>query len=121
MDTLDLVLSNDGVLESTAVLDDEDGVLVATLNLTSAADTTAVGLHATIEGATDGLRSLKGDGSLGGGDGKRGALGKGEGIVRGGGGRASGDEARGSGNDGDRELHFDGEFVDLGCFGRSGI
>jgi len=121
VDTLDLVLSNDGVLESTTVLDDEDGVLVATLSLTSAADTTAVGLHATIKGAADSLRSFKGNRSLGGGDGERGALGKGEGIVGGGGSRASGGEARSGGNDGDGELHFDGEFVGLGCFGKGSI
>ena len=121
MDTLDLVLSNDGVLESTTVLDDEDSVLVATLSLTSAADTTAIGLHATIEGTTDSLSSLKGNGSLGGWDGERGALGKGESIGGGGGSRASDGEARGSSNDGNGELHFDGEFVDLGCFGKSSM
>ena len=39
-----LTFANDGVLEGTTVLDDEDGVRVATLSLSSAGNTTAVGL-----------------------------------------------------------------------------
>lgn len=68
MDTLDLVGTNDGVLEGSAVLKDEDGILVTTLGLTSALDTTAVGLQATIESAGDGLSGAILDSALGGRD-----------------------------------------------------
>jgi hypothetical protein len=104
-----LTLADNGVLEGTAVLDDEDGVRVATLSLASAADTTAVGLHATIEGARDGLSLLVGDRALGAGDRDGGALLHGEGISRGGDGRAGGDRGREGSNSGDDgELHVDG-------------
>ena len=104
-----LTLADNGVLEGTAVLDDEDGVRVATLSLASAADTTAVGLHATIEGARDGLSLLVGDRALGAGDRDGGALLHGEGISRGGDGRAGGDRGREGSNSGDdSELHVDG-------------
>lgn len=96
VDTLDLVGTDDQVLEGGAVLELEDGVLVTTLSLASALDTTAVGLHATIEGARDDLGLLVGDGALGGGDceavsalnelGSRGGRGaNGEGAEKGGG------------------------------------
>jgi hypothetical protein len=118
VDTLNLVLSNDDVLESTSVLDQEDGVLVATLSLTSAANTTAVGLHATIEGAADRLGGLEGNGTLGGGNGEGSALAKGESLAGGGDSRAGGGEASGGSNDGNGELHGDGRLVfDLGSFG----
>ena len=68
MDTLDLVGTDDDVLEGGTVLELEDGVLVATFGLASALDTTAVGLEATVEGALDDLGSLVGDGALRGGD-----------------------------------------------------
>jgi hypothetical protein len=65
VDALDLVSANDQVLKSGAVLELEDGVVVTALGLSSALDTTAVGLHATIEGARDDLGLLVGDGALG--------------------------------------------------------
>ena len=68
VDTLDLVGTDDDVLEGGTVLELEDGVLVATFGLASALDTTAVGLEATVEGALDGLGGLVGDGALGSGD-----------------------------------------------------
>ena len=107
VDTLNLVLANDDVLKSTAVLDHEDGVLVTTLDLASAANTTAVGLHATIKHTADLLGCLEGDGTLGGRDGKGSTLAKSEGIVRSGNGRASSGEASSGSNDGDGELHGD--------------
>lgn len=74
VNTLDLVSTDDDVLEGSTVLENEDGVSVATLSLASALDTTAVGLQATIEGTLDGLGRLVGDGSLGGGDREAGTL-----------------------------------------------
>lgn len=68
MDTLDLVGTNDQVLEGGTVLKLEDGVLVTTLGLASALDTTAVGLHATIEGALDDLGLLVSNRALGSGN-----------------------------------------------------
>ena len=68
VDTLDLVGTDDDVLEGGTVLELEDGVLVAALSLTSALDTTAVGLEATVEGALDDLGGLVGDGALGSGN-----------------------------------------------------
>jgi len=108
VDALDLVLSDDSVLESSAVLDEEDSVLVTALDLASAASTTAVGLHATIKGSADLLGSLVGDGALGGGDREGGALGEGGELGRSNGGRAGGGEASDGSNDGDGELHVDG-------------
>lgn len=107
VDTLNLVLANDDVLESSAILDHEDSVLVTTLDLASAANTTAVGLHATVEDTADLLGGLEGNGTLGGRDGKRSTLAKSKGIVGGGNGRASSGEASSGSNDGDGELHFD--------------
>lgn len=104
-----LTLADNGVLEGTAVLDDEDGVRVATLSLASAADTTAVGLHATVEGARDGLSLFVGDRALGAGDRDGGALLHGESISRGGDGRAGSDRGREGSNSGDDgELHVAG-------------
>lgn len=68
MNTLDLIFANNGVLESTAALDEEDSIGITTLSLSSAADTTSIGLHATVEGSTDFLDLLVGDTALGGGD-----------------------------------------------------
>jgi hypothetical protein len=67
VDALDLVSANDQVLKSGAVLELEDGVAVTALGLSSALDTTAVGLHATIEGArdADGESTKKGGGDEG--------------------------------------------------------
>lgn len=109
VNTLDLVGADDDVLEGSTVLKDEDGILVTTLLLASALHTSAVGLHATVEGALDDLGGLVGDGALGGGDGEGGALLKGTHGV-------GGDVALGSGNGGGgkepgndhRELHFGG-------------
>lgn len=70
MDTLDLVGADDGVLEGSTVLQDEDGVRVATLLLTSAGNTTAVGLVATIVLAIDLLGGVESDRSLRVGDGE---------------------------------------------------
>ena len=70
VNTLVLVLANDGVLESSAVSEEEDSVGVAAFGLTTALDTTAVGLVAAVEGAGDGLGFLVGDGALAGGDGE---------------------------------------------------
>lgn len=70
VDTLDLVGTDDDVLEGGTVLELEDGVLVTALGLASALNTTAVGLEATVEGALDDLSGLVGDGALGGGDGE---------------------------------------------------
>lgn len=109
VNTLDLVSPNDDVLEGSAVLKDEDSISVLALNLTSALDTTAVGLHATVEGAGDGLGALVGDGALGGGDREggaslEGAHGVGGDVALGRGHGGGGEEA---GED-DGELHFDG-------------
>lgn len=113
VDTLNLVLADDGVLQGTAGLDGEDGIRVTALILTSALDTTAVGLHATVKGARDDVRRLVGDGALGGWDGESGTLVQVE-ACRSGGSRASGDgghEGGDGGSDGDGELHFVGWLV----------
>jgi hypothetical protein len=70
VNTLVLVFTNDGVLEGSAVSEKEDSVSVTAFGLTTALDTTAVGLVATVEGAGDGLGSLVGDGALAGRDGE---------------------------------------------------
>jgi hypothetical protein len=70
VNTLVLVLANDGVLEGSTVSEKEDSVGVTAFGLTTALDTTAVGLVATVEGAGDGLGGLVGDGALAGGDGE---------------------------------------------------
>lgn len=113
VDTLDLVLADDGVLEGTAILDDENSVLVTTLDLTSALGTTAVGLHATIEGAADLLGRLVGNRALGGGHGEGSTLLNGGVSGRSDGSRAGGSEASNGSDDSERELHFDGGLVGL--------
>lgn len=69
--TLDLISADDGVLESTALLDDEDGVALATLFLAGTFNTTAVCFHTAVEdirnllGLVEGLIALgvrKGEG-----------------------------------------------------------
>lgn len=70
VDTLVLVLANDGVLEGSTVLEDEDGITVLALSLTTALNTTAVGLVTTIEGSGDGLGVIVRDGTLTGRDGE---------------------------------------------------
>lgn len=120
VDTLDLVSTDDGVLEGGAVLEDEDGVAVAALDLASALDATAVGLHATVESTGDVLDLLVGDGALGGGDGERSALLEGAHGV-------GGDIALGSGESGggekagedDGELHFEDVVVIVWLVGKS--
>jgi hypothetical protein len=106
VDALDLVLANDGVLESATVRDLEDGVLVSTLCLASARDTTAVSLHASIESASDYMGRLVGNRALGGRDGKRSTLVEVEELSGGVGSRASGNgcDKRGDGES-ESELH----------------
>jgi hypothetical protein len=102
-------LSDDGVLEGTAVLDEEDSVSVATLGLTSAGNTTAVGLQATVESTLDNHRGLVGDRALGGRDWDRGALAKASEASGSRGSRASNDgSGEGSDSGDDSELHFGG-------------
>lgn len=48
VDALDLVGTDDNILESGAVLELEDGVLVTTFGLAGTLDATTVGLHATL-------------------------------------------------------------------------
>lgn len=74
MDTLNLVLANDDIGESSTIGQREDSVGVAALSLTSAADTTAVGLEATVEAARDLLGFREGFGACGGRDSKSGTL-----------------------------------------------
>lgn len=108
VDALNLVLADDDVLEGGTVLEDEDSVGVTALSLTSAADTTAIGLEATVEGAGDGLSRLVGDGALGGRDGE--GCARSEDMTVGGAGvsNTSGSEADGGGDgeDAGEELHF---------------
>lgn len=73
--TLDLVRANDGVLESTTLLDDEDGVAFATLALAGTFNTTTVRLHASVEDIGDFLGLVKGLAALG--------VRKGEGVALG--------------------------------------
>jgi hypothetical protein len=110
MHTLDLILADDGVLESGTVLQLENGVRVASLDLTGARDATAVGLHAAIEDAGDDLDRLVGDGALGGRNGEAGAFVEAEELGGSVGSRTSGDgcDKRGDGESSDGELHNDG-------------
>lgn len=108
MDALNLVLANDGVLKSAAVLDGKDSVLVASFGLASALDTTAIGLHLAIEGTLDFKRLLVGDSALALGDGEGGALAQRDKVVGSGGSRASGGEASDGSDNSKRELHCDG-------------
>lgn len=119
VDTLDLIGTNDSVLESGAVLEDEDSITVTALNLTSALDTSAVSLHATVESTGDVLDLLVGNAALGGGDGKGGTLLESAHGVGGNSALGSGDGGGGekAGED-DGELHFDGScLVFVGCKG----
>lgn len=97
------------VLESGTVGEREDGVRITALSLTSAADTTTVGLEATVEGASDLLGLREGLGTLGGGNGDGGALGeageRGGSLVRGAG---SGNGGEGQDGSSDGSLHVDG-------------
>lgn len=109
MDTLDLVLTNDDVLQCCAISEAEDRIGVATLSLTSAADTTAVGLKTTVEGAGNLLGLLEGLGAIAGGDGDAGALGQAGKAARslvGRTGSGHGGESQDGGSNG--SLHFDG-------------
>lgn len=74
MNTFDLIGTDDGILEGRTVLEDENCVRVASFVLSSAADTAAVGLQATVETARDLFSSIIGDGALGRRDGEVGAL-----------------------------------------------
>jgi hypothetical protein len=110
MYAFDLVFADDGVLKGSAVLDEKDSIRVATFSLTSAADTAAVGLHATVEYTRYLLRFLIGDGALGSGNGKGSALVEVEEIVGSGGSRAGGDgshKSSGGGSDGNERPHCD--------------
>lgn len=77
VDALDLVGPNDGVLQGTALLDDEDGVILASFALAGAGDTTAVGLVATVVGLAGGdfVGLVKGHAAFGVGDGELGGQG----------------------------------------------
>ena len=102
MNTLDLVGTNDGVLESSTIRKDEDGVRVATFGLTGAADTTAVGLHSTIESTGDLLSGIEGLGALGSRDREVGALGEKAGSG------SRGSEGQDGSGDGGSATHVDG-------------
>jgi hypothetical protein len=118
VDTLDLILANDGVLESATVLDGEDGVLVSSLDLASARNTTAVGLHASIEDTRDNLRRLQGNRALGSRDWKGSTLVQAEELSGSVGSRASGDgrdKRSDGGSDGDGELHVVGCRLEKRC------
>jgi hypothetical protein len=101
MHTFILVFANDGVLEGSTVGENEHGVLVAAFGLAAAGDAAAVGLHAAVEGAGDGLGGLVGDGAFAGGDGEGGGGAGTEGTEALGGGH--GEEA--GEDDGGVEMH----------------
>ena len=61
VDTLNLVGADDGVLQGATILDDEDGVRVASLLLASAVNTTAKGLVLAVVGTIDLVGLVKGD------------------------------------------------------------
>jgi len=110
--TFNLILANDGVGESSAVGEDEDSIRITSLSLSSAADTTSVGLHSTVECPRDRFGGLVGHAALGGRDREAGALLHGEDIV---GGRSwGGDRGSGKSQDGgdDGVLHFEGWLSD---------
>lgn len=115
MNTLDLVLANDSVLKSGTVRKLEDSISVTAFRLTSALDTTTVGLHATIENTGDLLGLLVGDRALGGGDREGSTLLELEEL--GGGGALNGRSSNRGANEGedggsDGELHFDSRIGD---------
>ena len=103
------------VLESGTVREREDGVRITALSLTSAADTTAVGLEATIEGASNLLGLRKGLGTLRGGNGDGSALGeageRGGSLVRGAG---SGNGGKSQDGSSDGSLHVVGWMLKVG-------
>jgi hypothetical protein len=106
----DLVLANNGVLKGSAVFDEKDSIRVATFSLASAADTTAVCLHATVEYTRYLLRFLIGNGALGSGNRKGSALVEVEESIGSRGSRASGDGSHKSsdgGSDGNERPHAD--------------
>jgi hypothetical protein len=77
---LELVGTNDGVLQGTALLDQEDGVVLTALALSAAGDATAEGLVATVVGLAGGdfIGLVKGHAALGVGDGELGQGGGGQ-------------------------------------------
>lgn len=108
MDTLDLVGSNDDVLEGTAVRNLEDGIGVTALRLAGARGTTVVHLHATVKGlaGSNGVDTLE--------DRRAGGSGQVETLldVMGAGGRGDLGSGRGDGTDSQRSdekcvLHFE--------------
>jgi hypothetical protein len=109
VDAFDLVCADDDVLESGAVGKREDGIRVAALSLTRAADAAAVGLEATIERASDRHCLVEGLGALGCGNWNGSALGQAReagGSLVGGAGKGSGSESQDGSSDG--SLHVDG-------------
>jgi hypothetical protein len=97
------------VLECGTVGEREDGVRVTALSLTSAADTTAIGLESTVESASDLLGFREGLSTSGGWNGDGSALGKageGGGSFVGGAGSGSGGESQEESSDG--SLHLAG-------------
>lgn len=102
VNTLGLVRANDGVLEGCTVLEDEDSVRVIALSLATAFDTTAIGLVATVERASDGLGLIVGNRALAGRDGEA-AIGTSTDGTH----LLCGDQREGSGDDGrSAEMHF---------------
>jgi hypothetical protein len=75
VNTFDLVLSDDGVLERSTIGEDEDRIRVVTFHLASAGNTAAVGLETSVESTRylHGLLECLGAGR--GGDRERGTLG----------------------------------------------
>jgi hypothetical protein len=121
VDTLNLVRANDAecllaCIECGARLIAAYTFLrITALSLTSAADTTAVGLEATIEGASNLLGLRKGLGTLRGGNGDGSALGeageRGGSLVRGAG---SGNGGKSQDGSSDGSLHVVGWMLKVG-------
>lgn len=108
VNTLNLVFSNDHVLQRSSVCNAEDCIGVTALSLASAAYTTAVGLEITVEGAGDHLRRREGHSAVSGGNGNGGAIGDTGAAERRLGGRAGvghGGESQDGSSDG--SLHSD--------------
>jgi hypothetical protein len=105
VNTLNLVGTNDNVLQGTAVLDDENCIRVAALVLACAGDATAIGLHSTVKCLAGDLVGLvEGDTALGLGERERVPLGH---LVGVGAGAVRGQRAGGEGED---EAVFDEHF-----------
>lgn len=115
VDTLDLVGTDNGVLEGGTVLKDEDGVFVGALGLARAAHAATVGLEATIKDARDRLGRRVGDGALGGGDGEGGAAVEHANGVGGDAGRGDGQRGGKESRENGRVLHFDEFGCDVGA------